>query len=81
MELGWAATIQAAIIGISTIVVRVMAAKDREQVKKVTARQDDLLKLKEDFKNLHANFIILRDAYFKDRPRTVDHRGPVKPGG
>lgn len=78
-QLGWATALQALIIAASTWYMRQGSAKDRENIKRNTSTPEDVHNLEDELKNLRADFEILRDAYFKNNPKVIDHRGPSKP--
>jgi hypothetical protein len=78
MDLGWSTAIQALIIAFSTVVVRVLAKKDKEDVKKNTSSPGDVERVRRELILLRDEFDILKTAYFKANPGSIDHRGPAK---
>jgi hypothetical protein len=78
MDLGWSTAIQALIIAFSTVVVRVLAKKDKEDVKKNTSSPGDVERVRRELHLLRDEFDILKTAYFKANPASIDHRGPAK---
>jgi hypothetical protein len=78
MDLGWTAVIQSILIAASTVTVRVLAKSDKREVINKTASPDDVKIVRLELEELRAEFNVLKDAYFKQNPVQVDHRGPSK---
>lgn len=79
MDLGWSTAIQALIIALSTITVRVLAKKDKEDVKKNTSTPGDVERVRRELILLREEFDILKTAYLRANSGSIDHRGPSKP--
>lgn len=78
MDLGWGSAIQAAIIAISTLIIRAGSKKDTQNTIAKTSSPGDVREVGNKLDELRAEFEILRAHYFKQNPVSVDHRGPKK---
>lgn len=77
MDLGWSAAIPAIVTAVSTIIVRVLARKDKAELDASTPSPEDVERVRKEVIKLREDFEILRSAYFKQNP-VVDNRGPSK---
>jgi len=78
MEIGWAAALQAAIIAISTLIVRSGSKKDAKSVTDATASKADGVEILWRVKRLEADVAVLKRAQAPKLPGTIDDRGPKK---
>ncbi len=79
MELGWAATIQAILIAISTFYVRYKAKEDAKRVTAQTVSQDLGEEILKRIIALEVDVALVKQMTLKNNG-PIDHRGPNRGG-